>query len=96
MGLRAHIELAKISGYIVCNTYRISPWEHYMTSTSARIENALNMLSSWESKLPAELRMDAEQLSNDRACCELHMNHNQVCGNSYKWHLAQLTRNKSF
>ncbi|KAH8204498.1 hypothetical protein TruAng_001414 [Truncatella angustata] len=78
MGLRAHVELAKISGYIVCNTYRISPWEHHMTSTSARIENALNLLSSWVSKLPIELRMDGDRLSTDRACCQLHMAYNQL------------------
>ncbi|KAK9773901.1 hypothetical protein AB5N19_05694 [Seiridium cardinale] len=77
-GLRAHVELARVSGYIVCNTYRISPWEHYMTSTPARIENALDLLSSWASKLPPDLRMDSDQLSNDRACCELHMKYNQL------------------
>ncbi|KAK9415267.1 hypothetical protein SUNI508_02115 [Seiridium unicorne] len=77
-GLRAHVELARVSGYIVCNTYRISPWEHYMTSTPARIENALDLLSNWASKLPPDLRMDGDQLSNDRACCELHMNYNQL------------------
>lgn len=82
MGLRAHVELAKISGYIVCNTYRISPWEHHMTSTSARIENALGLLRGWTHKLPPALRIDDDLLSNDRACCELHMCHNQVCSGS--------------
>lgn len=77
-GLRAHVELARISGYIVCNTYRVAPWEHQMTTTSARIDTALSWLSSWLLKLPLELRMRDDQLNNDRASLELHMLYNQV------------------
>ncbi|KAI0133707.1 fungal-specific transcription factor domain-containing protein [Xylariales sp. AK1849] len=78
VGLRAHVELAKISGYIVCNTYRVAPWDHRMSMASARIDNALSWLASWLTKLPPELQITGDELSNDRACCELHMAYNQL------------------
>ncbi|KAH8666869.1 hypothetical protein BX600DRAFT_511761 [Xylariales sp. PMI_506] len=77
-GLRAHVELSRISEYIVRNTYRISPCEHQMTSTSTRVDNALGLLSHWLATLPPELQMPNGELSNDRACCELHMTYNQL------------------
>lgn len=79
IGLRAHVELSKICGYIVCNTYRIAPWERGTISTSALVDNALTQLSGWLGNLPPELQMGRDTRSNDRACCELHMTYNQVC-----------------
>ncbi|KAF4974317.1 hypothetical protein FZEAL_8767 [Fusarium zealandicum] len=40
-GLNAHVELARISGHIVCNTYRVSPWE---TKIEPLLTNALLQL----------------------------------------------------
>ncbi|KAI1256586.1 hypothetical protein MGN70_001710 [Eutypa lata] len=78
IGLRAHVELSKICGYIVCNTYRIAPWERGTISTSALVDNALTQLSGWLANLPPELQMGRDTRSNDRACCELHMTYNQL------------------
>ncbi|RYP80539.1 hypothetical protein DL769_002423 [Monosporascus sp. CRB-8-3] len=79
IGLKAHVELSKICGYIVCNTYRIAPWEHKTTSTSTLIENTLAQLAGWLDNLPPELQMiDTPTRNHDRACCELHMFYNQL------------------
>ncbi|ETS74225.1 hypothetical protein PFICI_14091 [Pestalotiopsis fici W106-1] len=77
MGLRAHIELARIAGYIVCNTYQVSPWDHCTTSNEARVEKTLGLLSNWKNRLPAELQIDGS-LCHDRACYQLHMEYNQL------------------
>lgn len=77
MGLRAHIELARISGCIFSNTYRVSSRGCSGTGNTAPNEKALNKLLSWENRLPPELRIDGSS-SHDRACYELHMNYNQV------------------
>ncbi|KAF7516465.1 hypothetical protein G7054_g14146 [Neopestalotiopsis clavispora] len=58
VGLKDHVELARIAGYIVCNTFQTSPSEYCTTSNVARTEKALSLLSSWEHRLPAELRVD--------------------------------------
>ncbi|UKZ83004.1 hypothetical protein TrVFT333_010805 [Trichoderma virens FT-333] len=52
-GLRAHVELSRISGYVVCNTYRVAPWE-------------------------ASRELSPGGLSNDPACCLLHMRYNML------------------
>ncbi|RYP03112.1 hypothetical protein DL764_005373 [Monosporascus ibericus] len=79
IGLNAHIELSKICGYIVCNTYRIAPWEHKNISTSTLIDNTLAQLADWLDNLPPELQMiDTPIRNHDRACCELHMFYNQL------------------
>lgn len=79
IGLSANVELSRICGYIVCNTYQIAPWEHKTTSTSARIESALAQLHVWLANLPPELQINYDTQSVDRACCELHMSYYQVC-----------------
>ncbi|ORY61798.1 uncharacterized protein BCR38DRAFT_39686 [Pseudomassariella vexata] len=80
VGLRAHVELAKISGYIVCNTYRIAPcpWERQTADASYRIDNALGWLTGWAAKLPPQLQLPDAGFTSDRACCELHMAYNQL------------------
>lgn len=76
-GLKAHVELMKICGYIVCNTYRIAPSDFEASNPSSRIEKALAWLSQWKANLPLELAL-SESLSYDRAACGLHMIYNQL------------------
>ncbi|RYP55106.1 hypothetical protein DL768_000225 [Monosporascus sp. mg162] len=78
IGLKAHVELSKICGYIVCNTYRIAPSEH-SSSASTMIDKTLAQLAGWLDNLPPELQMiDNPTRNHDRACCELHMFYNQL------------------
>ncbi|OIW26181.1 hypothetical protein CONLIGDRAFT_582244 [Coniochaeta ligniaria NRRL 30616] len=77
-GLRAHVELARISGYIVYNVYRIAPWDHSTNTTVQHVDQGLQRLRDWSSSLPAILQVDYEQLGTDRACCGLHLAYNQV------------------
>ncbi|RYP89852.1 hypothetical protein DL770_004063 [Monosporascus sp. CRB-9-2] len=79
IGLKAHIDLSKICGYIVCNTYRIAPSEDKTMVTSTLIDNTLSQLAGWLDNLPPELQMIGTPIRNhDRACCELHMFYNQL------------------
>ena len=73
----ANIELARISAYIVCNVYQIA-CQTTNEDRSIYVDNALQMLNEWSQGLPSELRPAENGLSNDRACCELHMSYNQV------------------
>ncbi|KAB5539406.1 hypothetical protein GE09DRAFT_317406 [Coniochaeta sp. 2T2.1] len=77
-GLRAHIELARITGYIVCNVYRIAPWDHSTKTTVQHVEHGLHRLRDWCSSLPPILQLDYERLGTDRACCALHLSYNQT------------------
>ncbi|KLU86080.1 hypothetical protein MAPG_05099 [Magnaporthiopsis poae ATCC 64411] len=81
-GLRAHIALAKISGHIVCNTYRIArhTWTDANPATreASHVDKAMEMLSDWLGNLPNDLRMSYETFSKDRSLCTLHMSHNQL------------------
>lgn len=89
-GLRAHVELARISGHIVCNTYRVAPFDHIPGGAARHVERAQSMLDGWLAALPPTLQMPADQLSPDPACCLLHMAHNQVSffGPSPPWPLS--------
>ncbi|KAJ4270561.1 hypothetical protein NW762_002249 [Fusarium torreyae] len=75
-GLRAHVELSRISSHIVCNTYRISP------SDDARpvrnLEADIGMLDDWSLNLPATVQLSNNGLSDDPATCLLHMHYNQL------------------
>jgi hypothetical protein len=77
LGLSAHVELSRISTYVVCNVYQIAS-EVPGEDRSTYVENALQMLIEWSHTLPSELQSPDSGLSNDRACCELHMSYNQV------------------
>lgn len=77
-GLKAHVELARISGHIVCNVYRISSRDR-ATDASIHVERAISLLEAWKSALPPRLQPIENGLSDDPACCLLHMNYNQVC-----------------
>lgn len=79
-GLRAHVELSRISGYVVCNTYRIAPWDSVNGSgdTSQSPGKVMWMLEQWKSTLPLRLQLSPDGLSNDPACVMLHMRYNQL------------------
>ncbi|KAH0421881.1 fungal specific transcription factor domain-containing protein [Colletotrichum camelliae] len=76
-GLRAHVQLARISGHIVCNTYKVAPYDHQPGGAARHVERALQMLETWLSSLPPTLQMPADHRSTDPACCLLHMGYNQ-------------------
>ncbi|KAH7130011.1 hypothetical protein B0J13DRAFT_627143 [Dactylonectria estremocensis] len=76
-GLKAHVELSRISGHIVCNTYRVSPGEKW-TGSVRHSEDAIRMLDQWQENLPPILQLSANGLSDDPACCLLHMGCNQL------------------
>lgn len=76
-GLRAHVELSRISGHIVCNTYRVSPWEK-KTGPARHSEDAIRMLDQWQEGLPPILQLSSNGMSDDPACCLLHMGYNQL------------------
>jgi len=80
VGLRAHIELARISGYIVRETYRIAPCYPRVADSEMSINEALRKLEDWHSRLPVELELQQslEQPLLDPACCTLHMSYNQL------------------
>lgn len=78
VGLCAHIELARISGYIVRETYGIAPQYTRAANSEASIDVALGMLHEWHSRLPADLLIPSDQTLLDPACCTLHMYYNQL------------------
>lgn len=80
-GLRAHVELSRISGHIVCNTYRVSPWDGN-TGPVRNLEEAIRLLDEWSLNLPPSLQLSNTGLSDDPACCLLHMSYNQVSPNN--------------
>ncbi|KAL7941362.1 hypothetical protein V8C42DRAFT_334957 [Trichoderma barbatum] len=77
-GLRAHVELSRISGYVVCNTYRVAPWEASRGGLSKQPDKAIWMLQQWQSTLPPRLQLSPDGLSNDPASCLLHMRYNML------------------
>lgn len=78
VGLCANIELARISGYIVRETYGIAPRHPRGAGSEANIDMALNMLHNWHSRLPAALQIPPGQILLDPACCTMHMGYNQL------------------
>ncbi|GKT59882.1 fungal specific transcription factor domain-containing protein [Colletotrichum tofieldiae] len=77
-GLRAHVLLARISDHIVCNTYRVAPWDHRPGGAARHVDRALQLLENWHSSLPPTLQMSTARPSTDPACCLLHMAYNQI------------------
>ncbi|KAJ6438752.1 thymidylate kinase [Purpureocillium lavendulum] len=78
-GLRAHVELSRISGHVVGNTYHGAKGGAGIDAAGARQpDNAIWMLEQWQSSLPPALRLSANGLSNDPAVCMLHMRYNQL------------------
>jgi hypothetical protein len=78
MGLRAHVELSRISGFIVCETFKIAPRNYGPGRSKNNIDIALKMLSTWQSQLPSDLQMPEDLTHPDPSCCILHMAHSQL------------------
>ncbi|CAF3623923.1 unnamed protein product [Fusarium graminearum] len=76
-GLKAHVELSRISSHIVCNTYRISPSEDVARPVKS-LEGEIKMLDTWSLNLPPTLRLSSNGLGDDPATCLLHMHYNQL------------------
>jgi hypothetical protein len=77
-GLRAHVELLRVSGKILCNTYRIAPWEQNVASATRHLDKSMQLLDGWLKGLPPSLQLTPGGYSPDPACCTLHMAYNQV------------------
>ncbi|KAJ5065384.1 hypothetical protein J3E72DRAFT_236009 [Bipolaris maydis] len=75
VGLRAHVELSRIAGYIVCETFKIAPRNFRPGYSVANIDKALKMLEQWNSELPSVL---ASGEGADPAVLCLHMASNQL------------------
>jgi hypothetical protein len=72
-GLRAHVELARITGYIVCETFNIAPREPGPNYSMKNIDKALEMLEAWQAQLPSTLVLTPNKTMRDPACITLHM-----------------------
>ncbi|KAH7066231.1 hypothetical protein BKA63DRAFT_426504 [Paraphoma chrysanthemicola] len=86
-GLRAHVELSKISGYILCETFKIAPRNCKSGYATNNIDVALKMLQTWRDQLPSALQQDDSLLHSnpscalphiDPSCALLHMARNQL------------------
>jgi len=77
-GLRAHVELSRISTFIVCETFKIAPRSYKTSQSTNSIDVALEMLQAWHSQLPTSLQMPEDIHRADPSCCILHMAHNQL------------------
>ncbi|KAF5670239.1 transcriptional regulatory [Fusarium heterosporum] len=76
-GLKAHVDLSRISSHIVCNTFRISPSEDNVRPIKS-LEGEIAMLDDWSLNLPTAVRLSSNGLSDDPATCLLHMHYNQL------------------
>ncbi|KAJ0119830.1 fungal specific transcription factor domain-containing protein [Diaporthe amygdali] len=56
-GLIAHVELARIAGYIVSNTYSIAPTVEADQDLQAQVQEPMNKLEKWRRELPDRLQM---------------------------------------
>jgi hypothetical protein len=77
-GLRAHVELSKIAGFIVCETFQVAPRNYTSGQSVDNIDTALEMLRAWRLQLPSFLQMPKDLSHPDPSCCMLHMEHNQL------------------
>jgi hypothetical protein len=92
-GLIAHVQLSRIAGYIVSNTYSVAPTVEVDQDLRVQVQEPMNMLENWRRTLPRSLQMpldlqaespfdtdygDANAIYADRALCMLHMKCNQV------------------
>jgi hypothetical protein len=77
-GLKAHIELSRISGFIVCETFKIAPRIHRPGQPTDNIDTAIGMLQTWQVQLPPNLQMQDDFNHPDPSCCILHMAYNQL------------------
>ena len=73
VGLRAHIELSRISGYVVGNTYHGTKHD----ASEQQPDKAIWMLQQWHATLPSTLQL-TDGVTRDPACALLHMRYNQL------------------
>lgn len=82
IGLCANIELARISGYVVHETYGTAPRNPRNVDYETGADTALKMLDSWHSRLPTQLRMplqlNSDEVLRDPSCCTMHMSYNHL------------------
>ncbi|SPQ23514.1 350fac74-ea02-4724-bed3-172135972bed [Thermothielavioides terrestris] len=57
IGLRAHVELCKISNYIVYSSYREAGLPDLLNRATVRVDKVLEMLRKWHENLPPPLRL---------------------------------------
>lgn len=62
-GLRAHVELCKISDYIVYSSYREAGLPDLLTKATVRVDKALEMLGRWHASLPVSLQFQQDPLT---------------------------------
>jgi hypothetical protein len=74
-GLRAHVELSRISGYIVCETFKIAPRHYQRGYSTLHVDKALELLEDWKLQLPPVL---AVHIDADPAVLSLHLASNQL------------------
>jgi hypothetical protein len=77
-GLRAHVELSRISNHIVCETFKIAPQNYGRGQSASDINTALEMLRTWQLRLPPSLQIPEDLNQLDPSCCILHMAHSQL------------------
>jgi len=74
-GLRAHVELSRISGYVVCETFKIAPRHYQRGYSTLNVDKALDQLENWKLNLPPVLAIDVDA---DPAVLSLHLAYNQL------------------
>ncbi|KAK3901830.1 hypothetical protein C8A05DRAFT_34490 [Staphylotrichum tortipilum] len=62
MGLQAHIELSRISDYLVYSSYRESGLPDLLTNATVRVGKTLERLRKWRENLPQALQLPADPL----------------------------------
>lgn len=77
-GLRAHVELSRVSDHITCNLYRVAPSRDAADGSTATRDKAIFLLEQWGLSLPSTLQLSPEGLSNDPSTCTLHMHANHL------------------
>ena len=63
IGLRAHVELCRISDYLVYSNYREAGLPDLLTRATVRVAKALEMLEKWRVSLPRPLQLPADPLT---------------------------------
>lgn len=79
IGLCANVELARISGYVVQEVYRVAP-RTPKRAYEANADEALKRLDHWHARLPVtlQLRFNPDLPRTDPSCCTMHMSYNQL------------------
>lgn len=77
-GLKAHVQLSRISNFIVCNVYQVSS-TYQCSFPDSFAEQSMAMLEQWRRNLPPCLQIaNSGPPSTDPALCMLHMHFNHL------------------